>query len=159
MYKSSTNPNESSLYSHHNGINATMLKTTGDLKVVNPPVLVVGTTVTPTVYNLDNVSYQAVTSTSGALKKYLLQTPVAGARKTILCNPLGAGDVYLYASATASRTVHFGSNTSENIMGMTTCENILVNLIGASSKQWLIESISTLNNGTTGKPILRDTNT
>jgi hypothetical protein len=188
QYISSTDPQSAAnapaqTYSNFNGINCPVIKSTGTFDLTGTPTITGDLALTgafvqtgdfnlidaveavagatdplATSADLDNVSYQAVTSTSGALKKYLLDAPAAGARKTVLCNAAGLGDVYVYASASSAYTAHFGANTSGNIMSFTTCNTIIVNLLGASTAKWLVESVSTLNNGTTGTLVITSSN-
>lgn len=160
-------------YTNHAGINANAIKSTGpievsstgsitlvgDIKLTDAVEAVVTTTGLGTTPDLDNNSYQSVTSTSGDIKKYLLETPVAGVRKTILVDANGLGDVYIYASASSAVTAYFGAGTSQNIMQFTTPDQLVVELIGHSTAQWLISGLSTLNNGTTGSLTLNSSNT
>ena len=157
-------------YTNFNGVNTPAFKSTGtitltgnltltgDLKITDAVEAVAGATALATSDDLDNISYQSVTSTSGALKKYLLGTPVAGVRKQILVDANGLGDVYIYASASSAVTAYFGANTSQNIMKFTTPDQLVVDLIGYSTAQWLVAALSTLNNGTTGSLTLISTN-
>ena len=75
-----------------------------------------------------------------------------------MIDALGAGDVYIYASASSAYTAYFGANTSNNVLRCTTPSRLVVDLLGASTAQWLVESISTLNNGTTGTVTIATSN-
>lgn len=181
-YYSSTDPQSSPgtsgvrTYTNHNAINSKAFKSTeiqefygthnvngtisltGTFSLTNNVSAVAGSTTLATTYDLNKTSYQSITSTSGALKKYLLDSPSEGSVKTLLVSAGGAGDVYVYASASSAYTAYFGANTSQNIMKFTTPDSLIVELLGLSTSKWAISNLSTINNGTTGSLSLASSN-
>jgi hypothetical protein len=134
------------------------LTITGNVDITDAVEAIAGSSVTAATADLDRTSYQAVTSTSGFLKKYLLDSPVDGAIKRILINNAGAGDVYIYASASSAGTAYFGANTSGNIIALTSPSCLYFELLGVSTSKWILTRLSTLNNGTTGTLAITSTN-
>lgn len=133
------------------------LSVTGNFSVVDAVQAVVGGTSVPDAADLTNNTYQSVSSTSDAIKKYLLSAPVAGTVKKLLCTKAqSTSPVYVYASASSAYTAYFGGNTSGNILTIES-NYLSLELTAQSSMQWLITNVSTYNS--TGTIAIASSNT
>ena len=136
---------------------------TGDMSIIDAPAAVTGTTIGVAGTAIPNTGYSVISAgSSAAVVRGLLDAPVAGAIKTVLF--LGDTTIptvsYLLASNTSAVTAYFGGNTSSNqLQAGAAFSKLLVTLVGQSTAQWLITSISTLNNISTGTISVNSSNT
>lgn len=156
-------------YTNFNGINSPVILSTGsitltgDLSIIDAPASITGTTIGATPTSIPNVGYTVMAAgSSAAVVRGILDAPVAGAVKTILF--LGDTTVptvtTVLASNTSAVTAYFGGNTSSNqLQAGAAYSKLMITLIGQSTAQWLIASMTTLNNISTGTITVNSSNT
>lgn len=107
--------------------------------------VIVGTCATPASDNIPRSGYYYLSSSSGDINRYLLQSPTRGSRVTLEfnCGLTTANIAYVFACSTDGTNVIIGTASSGQI-GIASCGvNPHVTLLGVSTGRWIIQSQST----------------